>query len=212
MITTDMAPVTPNTLLCTVGTSLFFPNLEDLKARVATRPISPDLKPLATAYKARQWTEVAKSLNDRAASERLCGAEINSVSCMIERNYVANDVGLHFFCSATDEGRSIGSVLRHYFRNRGHRPVHTVVVPGLQDDDPQKFCKRGMRNLFRKMQRVIADNSPQKCAINATGGFKAQIAVAVLLGQATDVPVYYKHERFNEMISFPPAAVHEWLD
>lgn len=43
--------------------------------------------------------------------------------------------------------------------------------------------------------------------INATGGYKAQIAVAVLMRQAVGVPVYYMHERFSEIIAFPPLPV-----
>ena len=45
------------------------------------------------------------------------------------------------------------------------------------------------------------------CAINATGGYKAQIAIAVLMGQALGIPVYYKHERFDAIIPFPPMPV-----
>ncbi|MBE3573778.1 MAG: putative CRISPR-associated protein, partial [Moorella humiferrea] len=55
--------------------------------------------------------------------------------------------------------------------------------------------------------RVILERGASFCAINATGGYKAQIAIAVLLGQALGVPVYYKHERFNEIIAFPPMPV-----
>src|SRR5437764_255973 len=32
-------------------------------------------------------------------------------------------------------------------------------------------------------------------------------AVAVLLGQALGIPVYYKHELFSEIIAFPPMPV-----
>jgi hypothetical protein len=48
---------------------------------------------------------------------------------------------------------------------------------------------------------------PEFVAIDATGGYKAQIAVAVVLGQALGIPVFYKHERFNETIAFPPLPV-----
>ena len=36
---------------------------------------------------------------------------------------------------------------------------------------------------------------------------KPQIAIAVLMGQALDIPVYYKHERFDAIIPFPPMPV-----
>jgi hypothetical protein len=55
--------------------------------------------------------------------------------------------------------------------------------------------------------KIVRDFGPSACAINATGGYKAQIAIAVLLGQALSVPVYYKHERFNAIIAFPPMPV-----
>ena len=54
---------------------------------------------------------------------------------------------------------------------------------------------------------IIRERSAAACAINATGGYKAPIAVAVLLGQALGVPVYYKHELFSEIIAFPPLPV-----
>lgn len=49
--------------------------------------------------------------------------------------------------------------------------------------------------------------APRHAAFNATGGYKAQIAVAVIMGQAVGVPVYYMHERFSEIIAFPPLPV-----
>lgn len=38
-------------------------------------------------------------------------------------------------------------------------------------------------------------------------GHKAQIAIAVIVGQSLDVPVFYKHEKFSEIIEFPPLPV-----
>src|SRR5439155_17166523 len=89
----------------------------------------------------------------------------------------------------------------------GHTPVETIRVPDLQDRDPRLFRTRGLRNLAREICAVIRQRSAVACAINATGGYKAQIAIAVLLGQALGVPVYYKHELFTEIIAFPPMPV-----
>src|SRR5262249_58954322 len=82
-----------------------------------------------------------------------------------------------------------------------------VEVADLQDADPKRFRTDGLRNLARAVCKVVRDHSASACAINATGGYKAQIAIAVLLGQALGVPVYYKHERFSEIIAFPPLPV-----
>jgi hypothetical protein len=69
------------------------------------------------------------------------------------------------------------------------------------------FRTLGLRNLTKRVCQVIRDYGPKNCAINATGGYKAQIAIAVMMGQAIGVPVYYKHERFDEIIAFPPMPV-----
>ncbi|MGF1580760.1 MAG: putative CRISPR-associated protein [Gemmataceae bacterium] len=201
----------PNTLLCTVGTSLFRPNLGLLHNNLAEGKVKEEIRPVAErlvpAYAQKQWSEVASLLGELPSSERLCGAEINSIASLLDKDYVSNNCGLFFFHSATEDAHAIGQVLRQYFAYRGHVPVELVEVEGLQDNDPQQFRTHGLRNLAREMCRVIRDYSSDACAINATGGYKAQIAIAVLLGQALGVPVYYKHEFFSEIIAFPPMPV-----
>jgi putative CRISPR-associated protein (TIGR02619 family) len=201
----------PHILLCTVGTSLFFPNLQGLAQALRDGKIKDELRPgaeaVATAFAAGDWPAVARHLIALPPSERLCGAEINSLASLLEKKHAPADCGLFFFHSATPEGRNIGAILRDYFRARGHAPVESVEVEDLQDADPKRFRTKGLRNLARELCRVIRSYTPAACAINATGGYKAQIAVAVLLGQALGVPVYYMHERFSEIIAFPPMPV-----
>jgi len=81
-------------------------------------------------------------------------------------------------------------------------------VPQLQDSRPRDFKNHGLRNLVRQLGEYIQRaGGAEYVAIDATGGYKAQIAVAVVLGQALGIPIFYKHERFNETISFPPLPV-----
>jgi putative CRISPR-associated protein (TIGR02619 family) len=197
----------PSILICTVGTSLFRPNLEGLKKDLTDGTIRDDLKPLAQAYQQRDWPAVARELARLSPSERLCGAEINSIASMIEKQHVPADCGLFFLHSDTDDGRNIAAILKRYYQSKGHAPVETLDVPDLQDQDPKRFRTKGLRNLARKICGVIRERSAAACAINATGGYKAQIAIGVLLGQALGVPVYYKHELFSEIIAFPPMPV-----
>ncbi|HVS38762.1 MAG TPA: putative CRISPR-associated protein [Gemmataceae bacterium] len=197
----------PSILICTVGTSLFRPNLEGLKKDLAEGKIREDLRPLAQAYEQNDWPAVARALARLPSSERLCGAEINSIASMIDKEYVPGDCGLFFLHSDTDDGRNIAAILKSHYQSKGHAPVETIDVPDLQDQDPKRFRTKGLRNLARKICGVIRERSAAACAINATGGYKAQIAVGVLLGQAIGVPVYYKHELFSEIIAFPPMPV-----
>jgi putative CRISPR-associated protein (TIGR02619 family) len=197
----------PHVLLCTVGTSLFRPNLDNLARGLREGQLRDDLRPLAEAHAAGDWPAVAAHLAAVSPDDRLCGAEINSIASLLGKGYAVPGCGLYFFHSATDDGRSIAAILSAYFRGRGHTPVRPVEVADLQDADPKRFRTQGLRHLARALCRVIRDHSAAACAINATGGYKAQIAVAVLLGQALGVPVYYKHEQFSEIIAFPPLPV-----
>lgn len=206
-------------LLCTVGTSLVYPNLSGLRKTLAEDSGKPDdrktIPPtlvaaagrLAAAYDSKDWSAVATALAEFPNDARLCGAEVNSIASLIKHHYTPSNAAIFFFHSDTDDGRHIAEVLVHLFRHHGHDPVEAVAVPDLQDRDAKRFRTKGLRNLAKLLCRKVRDYSPAACAINATGGYKAQIAVAVLLGQALGIPVYYMHERFSEIIAFPPMPV-----
>ena len=191
------------TLICTVGTSLIYPNLSSLTGATQTDPIQ---KKLAQAYTAKDWEKVASSLHELKSNERTCGAEINSMSDLLELEEIEKS-RLYLLHSDTEDGRTIANILERYF-TIDRWTVKTWCVEGLSDADPKLFRTRGLRNLAKIFGECVREaGSAGFCAINATGGYKAQIAVAVLMGQALDIPVYYKHERFNAIIPFPPMPV-----
>ena len=192
-----------HTVICTVGTSLFRPNLAGLRADDP----EPNRQALARAYAAGDWEAVAAGLGTHGPTDRLCGAEINSLASLVAKGYSAADANLVFCHSDTADGQAIGRILEVYFRRAGHSSVQVRTITDLQDRDARLFRTRGLRNLAREVCKVIRDYGAASCAINATGGYKAQIAIAVLMGQALGVPVYYKHELFDEIISFPPMPV-----
>ncbi|MGA7499671.1 MAG: putative CRISPR-associated protein [Isosphaeraceae bacterium] len=192
-----------HTVICTVGTSLFRPNLAGLRADDP----EPNRQALARAYAAGDWEAVATGLGTHGPTDRLCGAEINSLASLVAKGYAAADANLVFCHSDTADGQAIGRILEVYFRRAGHSSAQARTITDLQDRDARLFRTRGLRNLAREVCKVIRDYGPPSCAINATGGYKAQIAVAVLMGQALGVPVYYKHELFDEIIAFPPMPV-----
>lgn len=194
----------PKTLLCTIGTSLLYPNLVGLTKEPQT---DPTLAALARAYSANNWLAVAIELGNIDPTDRLCGAEINSVTDLLEQGLIEKG-DLHLFYSETADGETIAEILRNYFSRKGWE-VQIHCVEGLRDDDPNSFRTKGLRNLAKLLGEQVRASRQNfiPCAINATGGYKAQIAIAVLMGQALDIPVYYKHERFNAIIPFPPMPV-----
>ena len=194
----------PHTLLCTIGTSLLYPNLSNLIREEQTDPVRVAL---AQAYSDENWSEVANQLREIEPTERLCGAEINSVTDLLSQQIIERGY-LHLFHSETDDGKAIAKILEAYFTQDRWR-VRVHCVEGLRDDDPNLFRTQGLRNLAKLFGERVRESRLNfiPCAINATGGYKAQIAIAVLMGQALDIPVYYKHERFDAIIPFPPMPV-----
>ncbi len=77
----------------------------------------------------------------------------------------------------------------------------------VPSDGEARFKIKGIRNLERVMGEIIQPFGENQVAIDVTEGYKAQIAVAVLVGKAMNIPVYYKHERFSEIIDFPPLPI-----
>ena len=212
------------TLICTVGTSLRSNlNRLDPEARDAPgqgerstparreRLDDPDRLPktrqeIRRLHERKDWPRLGRSLAALPADERLLGAEINSIHAMEEKDFLAEDrERLVLLVSDTEDGRSTGNILQSYFLHEscpvGFPQCKVFVVEGLKDDDPPAFQSKGLPNLVR----LLGDQLRRwgSVAINATGGYKAQIALAVAFGQTTGCPVYYKHERFNQIIAFP---------
>src|SRR5438128_2609168 len=86
----------PVILLSTVGTSLFQPNLNELRRKLDDGSLDEAQRPLAEAYRARNWGDIAARLAALSSADRLCGAEINSVTSLVELGHVAADCGLFF--------------------------------------------------------------------------------------------------------------------
>lgn len=208
-----------NTLICTVGTSLLRPNLvglpdashyEDWLQRQP--PVDrPHLTPetvanLSAAFTQRDTLKVANVLAQLPGATRLCGAEINSITDLLAHGHCQERSTLLFCHSDTVEGQQVAEILRHYYERREY-PVKLHGIEDLQDSDPKRFRTKGLRNLAKTVCRIIRERGAPYCAINATGGYKAQIAIGVLMGQALGTPVYYKHELFSEIIAFPPMPI-----
>ncbi len=204
-----MAKFDRKILICTVGTSIFSAFKQEAPP--------PDMggaeeqwRAAKDGYDSKRWHAVAKALLRVPPSHRMCGAEINSIEELRARDIMEMEQ-LFFLVSDTDEGRAVGEVLRLYFEGRedlGLRGVECVEVKELQDARPRDFRTKGLRNLVQRMGSIMQRmGGPEQVAIDATGGYKAQIAVAVIMGQVLDIPVFYKHERFSEIINFPPLPI-----
>lgn len=197
-----------HTLISTVGTSLLESNIRRLDEEGFPKP--ENWRELHAAFQKEDWKGVAGHLLAIPPSERVCGAEINTVEEIFNKgmNTIRN---IFFLVSDTPRGKQTGEVLCQYFLSRSDLDLGTVeyhVVEKLQDQNPKEFKTHGLRNLVRTVGMLVQrSGGPDFVNIDATGGYKAQIAVAVIMGQSLGIPVFYKHERFNTIIDFPPLPV-----
>lgn len=197
-----------NTLICTVGTSLFDSNLSKLSTETKDAP--ENWFAIRQTYDSCNWKKLAQELLRVDPVKRLCGAEINTIQEVKRKNWLSLE-NIIFLVSDTSSGKNTGEVLQHYFQNRNDLSLRVVeyrVVDQLQDERPTDFKIHGLRNLVRSIGDYIQRfGGPDYLVIDATGGYKAQIAIAVIVGQALNIPVLYKHERFSEIIDFPPLPI-----
>lgn len=185
-------------LICTVGTSL----LNNLKNQ------DEEIKVL---LKAQNWNALSLWLLEQKNSDWVCGAEINSITSIINKNFIEQKQNLIFLVSDTDEGRFTGQLLKLYYSNSKNPISFNYVdfkdLKGLRDDNVNLFQKKGLKNLVKEISQEARKFDPSSIAINATGGYKAQISFAGMIGQALEIPVYYLFEKFSEVIALPPQPI-----
>jgi len=149
-------------------------------------------------------------------SEKILGPEINSTYSLLKKGRIVPN-NLFLVVSDTLEGVFEGKILKKYFESDwGYKfsKVEICKIGGLQSKDEHEFRNKGLRNLVREMGKIIRDyrgvtSIPEEntIVINATGGYKAEIAFATVIGQSYGIPVYYQFEDFNSIIELPPQPV-----
>jgi len=170
------------TILTTVGISL----LQNAKRHYGlSREESPDDQQLANYLRHEEAEEVS--------------AETNA----LHRIGLQSDDRVVFLHSETQKSRTCAEFLSRHYRDTVDS-ASTCGIPDLSYEE-KKFKNRGLRSLVDTLTELIkeADREGREALINATGGFKAEIAYATLVGLLFDVPVYYIHERFGDIVEMP---------
>ena len=184
-----------NTLLATVGASLITNIIKDEK-----------FKPLYEQNKITEIVEELSNSNFKSKNERFLGAEINSTESILKQGILEERKNLFLLVSDTQTGKKAGEIIKKYFqlsKEFSFENIEIVVIQKLDDSKEEDFKRYGLRNLVKSMATILQKHSTN-CVINATGGYKAQIAFALALGQGMDIPVYYMFERFPTVIKLPP--------
>ncbi|ABW66555.1 putative CRISPR-associated protein [Desulfosudis oleivorans] len=186
-------------LVCTVGTSL--------KKNLAHAPDE----------KLKEWIGsanvqgIVSELSVIDPADRLNGAEINSITGILEKGLLDQRNALYLLVSDTEDGALTGRILKAYYENsknpRRFDKVETVTLEGLSDRSVFDFRTKGLRNLVKAIAEIVKRHGAESVLINATGGYKAQISFAGMIGQALEIPVCYLFEKFSEVIALPPQPI-----
>ena len=187
------------TLICTVGTSLKG-NLQ----KMADQDVD-------VALAEHNFQALAARLLQLDPDDRICGAEVNSNHDIHRQGFLDEPHRLVLLVSDTANGMLVGQILKHYYQT-GRTPlrfkeVELKTLEGLTDQDSKRFQKDGLRNLVRAIAAEARRRSAEHLIINATGGYKAQISFAGMIGQTLDIPVCYLFENFDTVISLPPQPI-----
>jgi putative CRISPR-associated protein (TIGR02619 family) len=141
---------------------------------------------------------LVKELANLLPSDKDCGAEINSVDSIMQKLKDEKPSKMYLLASDTKECDFIGEVLAYYFRQVKNFEVKKLVIEKLTED--AKGFLTGLKNFVNKVSEILDSENPDRVIINATGGFKAQIAFATVIGTAFGIPVYYQFEDFKNVI------------
>lgn len=170
------------TILTTVGTSLLTNSAKSLNTETPTDE------------------QIAHYL--RTTDPEKASAETNSLSRILQKGDQ-----IIFLHSDTEEGARCARLLKNHYAQEGYR-TEIQLVPDLKYTE-RRFQQRGLRSLVNILAEQIAkaQKEGKEVLINATGGFKAEIAYATLIGLLFKVPVYYIHEAFRDIIQMPATPI-----
>ncbi len=172
------------TVITTVGTSVLS-NYRKANSLHPGGPL-PELDVLARYLKQTPVTEAS--------------AETNSLSRLLDKSAT-----IDLLHSCTPEGKLCAAALH---LNYADYSVTMCEIYGIVSS-AEEFKTRGLKSLVSLIiERIMEAKKVQRQPIIcATGGFKAETAYATMVGQLFDVPVYYIHEQFSEIIEMPTSPI-----
>ena len=138
---------------------------------------------------------------ERVSTEEAC-AETNSLFKISD----GNDKIILLYTS-TDEGEKCAKAVAKKLAKENWQNVELRQLH-LEDNEAQ-FERKGLRELVNTLIEVItkAQRNKQEVIINATGGYKAEIAYTTMVGTIFQVPIKYIHQNFKRPITFPALPV-----
>lgn len=114
--------------------------------------------------------------------------------------------------TTTPEGERCAKQIEGYLKSKNWRNLRLEKLE-LEQNEAQ-FEQKGLRNLVDTIIDEInkAQQQGNEVIINATGGFKAEIAYTTMVGMIFQVPVKYIYQDFQKPVTFPALPITWNLD
>lgn len=127
---------------------------------------------------------------------RAASAETNALERLLE----TGDRAVLLY-SQTSEGKRCAELIQTHI---GSHRCEIEEVQGLSYAE-KGFVQHGLKNFVQALAKHIrkAKRAGMEPVINATGGFKAEIAYATAVGLVFKTPVKYIHEKFGDIVTLP---------
>ncbi len=143
---------------------------------------------------------------DQVGPEK-ASAETNSLP-----KIAAPDDAVVMLYTATPDGERCAKQIQSYLESKSWQNIRLQKLE-LEQNEAQ-FERKGLRNLVDTIINEItkAQREGHEVIINATGGFKAEIAYTTMVGMIFQVPVKYIYQDFEKPITFPVLPITWSLD
>jgi putative CRISPR-associated protein (TIGR02619 family) len=179
------------------------------------------MKVIVTTTGTSLLTNTARALNKKNADVtddelrhyfEQVGAEKASAETNSLPKIATPDDAVVMLYTATPEGERCAKQIESYLKSKDWRNLRLRKLQ-LEQNEAQ-FERKGLRNLVDTIIDEInkAQRERHEVIINATGGFKAEIAYTTMVGMIFQVPVKYIYQDFEKPITFPVLPITWNLD
>lgn len=121
------------------------------------------------------------------------------------------DVGVKIVYTASEDGKLVYELLSAWFKKMdvpfSSLQLKDLDCPSNKHGD-MEYCQalaEASLDSFEQELYALISGLPKPIFLNATGGFKSEIAVAYVVARKLNVPVYYMHESYRTTICLPYA-------
>jgi len=178
---------------------------DEARGRLAER--TPMLEAIRRAVLGSQWEKAGETLATLPADLPHWGAEVATLRALRHEPECRRLERLVLLGSDSEAGQAAAATLAAALTRWENLVVHNRVITDLDPSAPTRFKVSGLRNLVAALARVAKEERPHTPVFVVSGGFKAQVALTAVVGQALAVPVAYRFEAFPETIWLPPLPV-----